>query len=129
VAHETLVNYRITPSPKKIAVIGADPAGMSYATVAVQRGYHVSLFDTASEIGGQFNLAKQVSGKEEFYETLRYYKRMLEIHNVDVRLDTTVSAAQLKQGNFNHVIVATGIRLERQRSKVSIILVWSVTST
>ena len=108
-AHETLLNYRITASPKKIAVIGAGPAGMSYATVAAQRGHHVSLFDAATEIGGQFNLAKQVPGKEEFYETLRYYKRMLEIHNVDVHLDTTVSAEQLKQDDFDHVVVATGI--------------------
>ena len=108
-AHETLLNYRITASPKKIAVIGAGPAGMSYATVAAQRGHHVSLFDAATEIGGQFNLAKQVPGKEEFYETLRYYKRMLEIHKVDVRLNTTVSAEQLKQDDFDHVVVATGI--------------------
>ena len=108
-AHETLLNYRITASPKKIAVIGAGPAGMSYATVAAQRGHHVSLFDAATEIGGQFNLAKQVPGKEEFYETLRYYKRMLEIHNVDVLLNTTVSAEQLKQDDFDHVVVATGI--------------------
>ena len=108
-AHETLLNYRITASPKKIAVIGAGPAGMSYATVAAQRGHHVSLFDAASEIGGQFNLAKQVPGKEEFYETLRYYKRMLEIHSVDVLLNTTVSAEQLKQDDFDHVVVATGI--------------------
>jgi 2,4-dienoyl-CoA reductase (NADPH2) len=108
-AHETLLNYRITASPKKIAVIGAGPAGMSYATVAAQRGHHVSLFDAATEIGGQFNLAKQIPGKEEFYETLRYYKRMLEIHKVDVRLNTTVSAEQLKQDDFDHVVVATGI--------------------
>jgi 2,4-dienoyl-CoA reductase (NADPH2) len=108
-AHETLLNYRITASPKKIAVIGAGPAGMSYATVAAQRGHHVSLFDAATEIGGQFNLAKQVPGKEEFYETLRYYKRMLEIHNVDVHLNTMVSAEQLKQDDFDHVVVATGI--------------------
>jgi 2,4-dienoyl-CoA reductase (NADPH2) len=108
-AHETLLNYRITASPKKIAVIGAGPAGMSYATVAAQRGHHVSLFDAATEIGGQFNLAKQIPGKEEFYETLRYYKRMLEIHKVDVRLNTTVSAEQLKQDDCDHVVVATGI--------------------
>ena len=108
-AHETLLNYRITAVPKKIAVVGAGPAGMSYATVAAQRGHHVSLFDSASEIGGQFNLAKRVPGKEEFYETLRYYKRMLEIHNVDVCLNATVSAAQLQEGGFDHVVVATGI--------------------
>ncbi|MDG0969344.1 MAG: NADPH-dependent 2,4-dienoyl-CoA reductase [Porticoccaceae bacterium] len=108
-AHETLLNYLPTPAAKNIAVVGAGPAGMSYATVAAERGHRVTLFDAVNEIGGQFNLAKQVPGKEEFYETLRYYKRMLEIHNVDVRLNTTVSSEQLKQENFDHVVVATGI--------------------
>lgn len=108
-AHETLLNYHPTGTPKKIAVIGAGPAGMSYATVAAERGHEVTLFDAASEIGGQFNLAKQVPGKEEFYETLRYYKRMLELYNVEVCLNTMVSAEQLKQGDFDHVVVATGI--------------------
>ena len=108
-AHETILNYEPTANAKKIAVIGAGPAGMSYATVAAERGHNVTLFDMASEIGGQFNLAKQVPGKEEFVETLRYYKRMLEIHNVDVRLNSTVSAEQLKQSDFDHVVIATGI--------------------
>ena len=108
-AHETLLNYHPTGTPKKIAVIGAGPAGMSYATVAAERGHSVTLFDAASEIGGQFNLAKQVPGKEEFYETLRYYKRMLEIYNVELCLNTMVSAEHLKQRDFDHVVVATGI--------------------
>ena len=108
-AHETLLNYHPTGTPKKIAVIGAGPAGMSYATVAAERGHSVTLFDGANEIGGQFNLAKRVPGKEEFYETLRYYKRMLEIYNVELCLNTMVSAEQLKQRDFDHVVVATGI--------------------
>jgi 2,4-dienoyl-CoA reductase (NADPH2) len=108
-AHETLLNYHPTGTPKKIAVIGAGPAGMSYATVAAERGHSVTLFDAASEIGGQFNLAKQVPGKEEFYETLRYYKRMLEIYNVELCLNIMVSAEHLKQRDFDHVVVATGI--------------------
>jgi 2,4-dienoyl-CoA reductase (NADPH2) len=108
-AHETILNYQSTAAAKKIAVIGAGPAGMSYATVAAERGHNVTLFDSASEIGGQFNLAKQVPGKEEFFETLRYYNRMLEIYNVDVRLNSTVSAEQLKKSDFDHVVIATGI--------------------
>lgn len=108
-AHETILNYRIAAKKKRIAVVGAGPAGMAYATVAAERGHKVTLYDGASEIGGQFNLAKKVPGKEEFYETLRYYKRMLEIHKVDVRLKTMVSATELCKVGYDHVVVATGI--------------------
>ena len=108
--HETLLNYDKTQSPRRIAVVGAGPAGLGYATVAAQRGHAVTLFDSASEIGGQFNLAKRIPGKEEFYETLRYYARMLEIHNVDLQLNTRVDAQQLKAGNFDDIVIATGIQ-------------------
>jgi len=107
--NETVLNYEPTAAPKKIAVVGAGPAGLAYATVAAERGHAVTLFDAGSEIGGQFNLAKQVPGKEEFYETLRYYSRMLEVNHVVVNLNTTVSAEDLKSGGFDHVVVATGI--------------------
>jgi len=107
--NETVLNYEPTAAPKKIAVVGAGPAGLAYATVAAERGHAVTLFDAGSEIGGQFNLAKQVPGKEEFYETLRYYSRMLEVNHVEVNLNTTVSAEDLKSGSFDHVVVATGI--------------------
>ena len=107
--NETVLNYQPSTAPKKIAVVGAGPAGLAYATVAAQRGHSVTLFDAGSEIGGQFNLAKQVPGKEEFYETLRYYSRMLEVNHVAVNLNTTVSADDLKSGGFDHVVVATGI--------------------
>jgi 2,4-dienoyl-CoA reductase (NADPH2) len=109
-AHETLLNYLPTPAAKNIAVVGAGPAGMSYATVAAERGHRVTLFDAASEIGGQFNLAKQIPGKEEFYETLRYYGNMLQKYQVDVRLNERVTAEQLSGKSFDHVVVATGIR-------------------
>ena len=107
--NETLLNYEPTEAPKKIAVVGAGPAGLAYATVASGRGHSVTLFDAGSEIGGQFNLAKQIPGKEEFYETLRYYSRMMEVNHVDVQLNRKVSAAELKLGGFEHVVVATGI--------------------
>ena len=107
--NETLLNYLPSEAPKKIAVVGAGPAGLAYATVASERGHSVTLFDAGSEIGGQFNLAKQIPGKEEFYETLRYYRRMMDVNHVDLQLNRKVSAAELKLGGFEHVVVATGI--------------------
>lgn len=107
--HETILNYQYSESPKKIAVVGAGPAGLAYATVAAERGHSVTLYDANNEIGGQFNLAKKVPGKEEFYETLRYYSRMLEVHQVDVRLGIKVCAGDLTAAGYEHVVVATGI--------------------
>ena len=103
------MKYEPTENPKKIAVVGAGPAGLAYATVAAERGHHVSLYDAASEIGGQFNLAKLVPGKEEFYETLRYYNRMIEKLRVDLHLNTRVDADMLADGGFDNIIIATGI--------------------
>jgi 2,4-dienoyl-CoA reductase (NADPH2) len=107
--HETELNYIPTASVKKIAVVGAGPAGLSAATVAAERGHQVTLFDSASEIGGQFNVAKRVPGKEEFYETLRYFRSKLDSTGVDVRLDTRVSARDLLDGGYDEIILATGI--------------------
>ncbi|MBB2495044.1 NADPH-dependent 2,4-dienoyl-CoA reductase [Pseudomonas sp. UL070] len=107
--HETELNYIPTTAVKKIAVVGAGPAGLSAATVAAERGHSVTLFDSASEIGGQFNVAKRVPGKEEFYETLRYFKRKLETTGVDLRLNTRVSADDLAKGGYDEIILATGI--------------------
>ncbi|MFT5573053.1 MAG: 2,4-dienoyl-CoA reductase (NADPH2) [Cryomorphaceae bacterium] len=106
---ETLLNYPRVKSVKRIAVIGAGPAGLAYCSVASERGHKVTLFDAADEIGGQFNLAKRVPGKEEFYETLRYYKRKLEIGKVEMRLATRVSADMLLDQGFEEIVVATGI--------------------
>jgi 2,4-dienoyl-CoA reductase (NADPH2) len=107
--HETLLNYLPTDNPKQIAVVGAGPAGLAYATVAAERGHRVTLFDAAPEIGGQFNLAKRVPGKEEFHETLRYYRNRLTALDVDVRLNTRVDKDLIAAGGFDHTVVATGI--------------------
>jgi 2,4-dienoyl-CoA reductase (NADPH2) len=108
--HETELAYVKTPSPRKIAVVGGGPAGLAFATVAAERGHAVTLFDDGKEVGGQFNVAKLIPGKEEFYETLRYFKVMLDKHGVDVRLNNRVSAEDLKAGGFDHVILASGVK-------------------
>jgi 2,4-dienoyl-CoA reductase (NADPH2) len=107
--HETELHIVATINVKKIAVVGAGPAGLSAATTAASRGHQVTLFDSASEIGGQFNIAKQIPGKEEFFETLRYYGRQIELTGVDLQLNRRVTAEQLNNGGFDEVIIATGI--------------------
>ena len=107
--HETLLTYEPAITAKRIAVVGAGPAGLAYADVASQRGHKVTLYDAASEIGGQFNLAKRIPGKEEFYETLRYFARIIEVRDIELRLNTRVDAALLKAGEFDEVVIATGI--------------------
>ena len=107
--HETQLKWGPATVTKNIAVVGAGPAGLAYATVAAERGHAVTLYDAADEVGGQFNLAKQVPGKEEFHETLRYYRAMLEKYDVTVKLGQRVDADQLSEAGFDHVVVATGI--------------------
>ena len=107
--HATELHIVATTNSKKIAVVGAGPAGLSAATTAASRGHQVTLFDSAGEIGGQFNIAKQIPGKEEFFETLRYYGKQIEITGVDLQLNSRVTAEQLNNGGFDEVIIATGI--------------------
>ena len=104
---ETELNYLPATTPKRIAVVGAGPAGLACATVAAERGHVVTLFDAAAQIGGQFNLAKRIPGKEEFNETLRYFDQRITETGVELRLDTRVEAAQL--AGFDAIVLATGI--------------------
>ena len=107
--HETELVIESAKQIKDIAVVGAGPAGLAAATIAASRGHRVALFDSASEIGGQFNLAKQIPGKEEFHETLRYFNKQIELNNICLNLNTRVSVDQLNKSLFDEVIIATGI--------------------
>ena len=107
--HETELNIVPASIIKHIAIVGAGPAGLAAAKTCAQRGHKVTLFDADSEIGGQFNIAKQVPGKEEFYETIRYFGVQLALLGVKIILNTRVDAARLNTGGFDEVILATGI--------------------
>ena len=107
--HETEWTISEAKTSRKIAVVGAGPAGLAAATTAASRGHDVTLYEAASEIGGQFNMAKKIPGKEEFDETLRYFSRQLELTGVTVCLGQRVSAEELAQGGFDMVLLATGV--------------------
>lgn len=107
--HETEIIITPAASVKHIAVVGAGPAGLAFATTAAKRGHKVTLYDASNEIGGQFNIAKRIPGKGEFYETLRYFARQVELTGVNLQLSTRVDGTLLEREKFDEVVLATGI--------------------
>ncbi|XDD41539.1 FAD-dependent oxidoreductase [Leptospira sp. WS60.C2] len=107
--HETDLVITKTNTPKKVAVVGAGPGGMSCAKTLAERGHSVTLFDAQSELGGQLNIARRIPGKEEFKETIRYFGTMLKKFGVNIKLNTYVSSEDLIQQGFEEVVLATGV--------------------
>ncbi|WJV51590.1 NADPH-dependent 2,4-dienoyl-CoA reductase [Streptomyces flavofungini] len=107
--HETELVLAPTRRAKRVGVVGAGPAGLACAVSAAERGHSVTLYDAASEVGGQLNIARKVPGKEEFDETLRYFRTQLELRGVDVRLNTRVTADQLTAAGYDEIVIATGV--------------------
>jgi 2,4-dienoyl-CoA reductase (NADPH2) len=106
---ETEITVRQASQPRRVAVVGAGPAGLSCATTAAARGHDVTLIEGADTIGGQFNMAKRIPGKEEFEETLRYFRRQLELTGVKLELGQRAEAETLRQGGYDVVVLATGV--------------------
>ncbi|WP_017388251.1 NADPH-dependent 2,4-dienoyl-CoA reductase [Acinetobacter calcoaceticus] len=108
--YETELIFKEAQIQKNIAVIGAGPAGLSFAVYAADRGHKVKVFEASHQIGGQFNIAKTVPGKEEFYETLRYFGRQIELRpNIELVLNHKATYEELSQANFDEIVVATGV--------------------
>ncbi|MEV6973025.1 NADPH-dependent 2,4-dienoyl-CoA reductase [Kitasatospora sp. NPDC093806] len=107
--HETELVLAPTRLRKRIGVVGAGPAGLAFAVTAAERGHAVTLFDAADTIGGQLDIARRIPGKEEFAETLRYYRHQLDTHGVELRLGAWVDAAALAAEGFDEVVLATGV--------------------
>jgi 2,4-dienoyl-CoA reductase (NADPH2) len=107
--HETILKIEPATAKKRVAIVGAGPAGLAAATTAATRGHDVTLFDAADDVGGQFNIAKQIPGKEEFYETLRYFRNELKATGVTTRFNMRVTADDLIKQGFDEVILATGV--------------------
>jgi 2,4-dienoyl-CoA reductase (NADPH2) len=107
--HETLLNYPTTPNPKNIAVVGAGPAGLAAATIAAQRGHKVDLYEASDRIGGQFNMAMQIPGKEDYAHTIRYYQSMIDKHQVNLHLNHRISSQELLNKNYDEILICTGV--------------------
>jgi len=107
--HETELNYLPAEIMKKIAVVGSGPAGLSFSAIAASRGHHVTLFEQSDRVGGQLNIANQIPGKEEFNETIRYFKKQLELHGVNTCLNTVATANKLHAEGYEAVVLATGV--------------------
>ncbi|WP_413472403.1 FAD-dependent oxidoreductase [Shewanella baltica] len=107
--YETEINFLPTANKKRIAVMGAGPAGMAFSVYAAMRGHNVVLFEAKSEVGGQFNLARKIPGKEEFNETIRYFINQIKLHKVELRLNTRLDASVLATEKFDEVVIASGV--------------------
>lgn len=107
--YETEINFLPTANKKRIAVMGAGPAGMAFSVYAAMRGHDVVLFEAKSEVGGQFNLARKIPGKEEFNETIRYFINQIKLHKVELRLNTRLDASVLATEKFDEVVIASGV--------------------
>lgn len=108
--HETRYSQAKASKLKNLAVIGAGPSGLAFAIEAANRGHKVSIFEKSSQIGGQFNIAKEIPGKEEFKETIRYFHTQIELLNIDLRLNTEVSLTELQSSEFDEFIFSTGVK-------------------
>ncbi len=108
-AHETELVIEPTPHRRRVAVVGAGPAGMAAATTLAGRGHEVELFEARDHVGGQFDIAMRIPGKEEFAETIRYFTRQLDLTGVKVHLSSRAEADELAAANFDDVVVATGV--------------------
>ncbi|MGI2170841.1 FAD-dependent oxidoreductase [Shewanella sp. MF05960] len=107
--YETEINFTPTTNKKRIAVMGAGPAGMAFSVYAATRGHDVVLFEAKSEVGGQFNLARKIPGKEEFNETIRYFINQIKLHKIDLRLNTKLDASVLATEKFDEVVISSGV--------------------
>ncbi len=107
--HETELNYLPTDSPKRIAVVGGGPAGLAAAAIAAERGHEVDIYEATDRLGGQFNMAKVIPGKEDYAETIRYYHTMLKKHKANVFLNTKVTVQILNDIGYQEIIIATGV--------------------
>jgi 2,4-dienoyl-CoA reductase (NADPH2) len=105
--HETKLIYETTSQPKRIAVVGGGPSGLAFATVAAERGHHVTLFERNNSLGGQFNFAKKIPGKEEFQHTINYFEHQLEKFEIEICLNTEATLDELK--TYDEVVLATGV--------------------
>lgn len=107
--HETELELKPSKQKKKLAVVGAGPAGLSFAVTAASRGHEVDLYEASNEIGGQFNMAKLIPGKEEFYETIRYFNKQIELTGVKLHLNSRFDNQIVKNQPFDEIIIATGV--------------------
>ena len=108
--HETELVLGPTRRARRVAVVGAGPAGLACATALAERGHTVELFEARDDIGGQFAIAQRIPGKEEFSESIRYYRKRIEVTGVRLHLGRAVTAAELRDGGFDEVVVATGVQ-------------------